>query len=806
MHTPNNTSEKIEQKLKNLFSIAKSKSIFVAKTIIEFIRPKPNEPFFNRMVRYCWYACAIFWFSLLVFFKGVEYNLFNLFGNLPSTARLEKPKIPLVSEIYTHDKKLLGKYFRENRSMVHYDKISPYLIQALIATEDARFHEHSGIDLPAIFGVLFHNAIGSNRGGGSTLTQQLAKNLFKTRMGASQGRLGNVPIIKVLIIKTKEWITAINLEQNYTKEEIIEMYLNTVDFGNDAYGIKIASKTFFNKTPATLNLQESAMLVGVLKATTAYNPFRNPKKALLRRNIVLGQMFKANYLGKKELDSICKLALAPKYTPEIMESGVSMHFKDYLTMQLEKICAEKGLDLHADGLKIYTTIDSRLQKYAEESVAENMKNLQRNFFEHWRGQNPWTDKRGKELPNYLEQALEKTKVYQYYTKLHPNRPDSVQMLLHSPKEMKVFTWNGEKDTLLSSFDSLRYYKHIMHTGVMSMNPYSGEIKAWVGDINYKYFKYDNVRQAHRQPGSTFKPFVYAAAFDSASKDYPQGMSPCTRIVDRPVQILYMEDGKPKTWSPHNADWYCSLDTITLRYAMARSFNTVTAQLTQKIGWETVIEYAKRMGISSQMAPFPSVCLGANDVTVYEMTAAYCTFMNEGIWTEPQVISKIEDKNGKVIYRPNPKRKRAIKPETAFLMKYMLRGSMLEPLGTSGALWRFKIHDNGHEVGGKTGTSSNHADGWYMGVTKDLVTGTWVGGEDRSIHFRTSDLGEGSKMALPIFGRYIEKVYNSDLYDYPKGGFTKPKNIKITKPYQCQVKIVKDSTKTDRDSVRVVILE
>jgi penicillin-binding protein 1A len=800
LNTDKQTPVNLEQNLKKLFEFVTTKLSFFWKQTIEFIRPKPNEPFFNRTVRYFWYAFFGFWFSLLVFFKSVEYNLFNLFGTLPSTARLEKPKIPLVSEIYTHDKKLLGKYFRENRSMVHYNKISPYLIQALVATEDARFQEHSGIDLPAIFGVLFHNITGSNRGGGSTLTQQLAKNLFQTRMGASQGRLGNVPIIKVLIIKTKEWITAINLEKNYTKEEIIEMYLNTVDFGNDSYGIKIASKTFFNKTPASLNVQEAAMLVGVLKATTAYNPFRNPKKALFRRNTVLGQMLKSNNLTKKELDSVSKLPLVPKYTPEIMESGVSMHFKDYLTMQLEKICAERGLDLHADGLKIYTTIDSRLQKFAEESVAENMKVLQTKFFEHWKGQNPWTDKKGRELPNYLEQAIEKTKIFQYYTKLHPNRPDSVMLLLKSPKEMKVFTWNGERDTLLSSFDSLRYYKHIMHTGVMSMNPYSGEIKAWVGDINYRYFKYDNVRQARRQPGSTFKPFVYAAAFDSA------GMSPCTRIVDRPVQILYMEDGKPKTWSPHNADWYCSLDTITLRYAMARSFNTVTAQLTQKIGWETVIEYAKRIGITSPMASFPSVCLGANDVTVYEMTAAYCVFMNEGIWTEPQVISKIEDKNGKVIYRPNPKRKRAVTPETAFLMKQMLRGSMVEPMGTSGALWRFNIHDKGMEVGGKTGTSSNHADGWYMGVTKDLVTGTWVGGEDRSIHFRTSDLGEGSKMALPIFGRYIEKVYNSGLYDYTKGGFTKEKNIKITKSYRCQVKIVKDSTKTDRDSVRVVILE
>lgn len=791
------TPENLEHNLRKMLLQVQQTLVKGFKTTIEFIRPKPNEPFFSKAIRYTWYAFFIFWFGGFIFFKSVEYNIFNLFGKLPTVARLEKPKIPLVSEVYTHDRKLIGKYFRENRSMVHYNKISVHLINALVATEDARFYDHSGIDLPAIFGVLVKNLLGANRGGGSTLTQQLAKNLFKTRMGASQGHLGRVPFLKTLIIKTKEWITAINLEKNYTKDEIIEMYFNTVDFGNEAYGIKIASKTFFNQTPAGLSMQEAAVLVGVLKATTAYNPFRNPKKALQRRNVVLGQMQKYNFITQRELDSVIKLPIITKYTPEVMESGVGMHFKDYLTMQIEKVCAEKGLDLYADGLKIYTTIDSRLQKFAEESVAENMRNLQARFFEHWRGQNPWTDKRGKELPDYAEKALEKTKIFQYYTKLHPTRPDSVMLLLKSPKEMTVFSWNGERDTLMSSLDSIKYYKHILHTGVMSMNPYSGEIKAWVGDINYKFFKYDNVRQARRQPGSTFKPFVYAAAFDSG------GMSPCTKIVDRPVQILYIEEGKTKTWSPHNADWYCSLDTITLRYAMAKSLNTVTAQITQKIGWETVIEYAKRIGISSPMEVFPSVCLGSNDVTVYEMTAAYSVFMNEGIWTEPQVISKIEDKNGKVIYRPNPKRKRAITPETAFFMKYMLRGSLTEFQGTSGGLWRYQIHDKGMEVGGKTGTSSNHADGWYMGVTKDLVTGVWVGGDDRAIHFRTSDYGEGAKMALPIFGRYIEKVYNSGLYDYPKGGFTKEKNIKLTKPYQCGVRVIRDSTKTGRDSIRVV---
>jgi penicillin-binding protein 1A len=800
---PNNPSpQNLEQHLLLLYTKSKTGLKFFLQSTYNFIKPQPNEQAYQKAVRYLWYAFFGAWFVLFLSFKIVEFNPFNLFGSLPSVAHLEKPKIPLASEVYTHDKKLIGKYFRENRSMVHFEKLSPHLTQSLISTEDARFEQHSGIDLPAMFGVAFYNLLGNRRGGGSTLTQQLAKNLFKTRRDASRGYLGAVPVVGTVIIKMKEWITAINLEKNYTKDEIVEMYLNTVDFGNEAFGIKIASKVFFNKTPATLNLQEAAMLIGVLKATTYYNPFRNPNKALQRRNTVLGQLLKYEHISQKETDSLCKLPLGTKYTPEVMESGVSMHFHDYLTLTLEKICAARGLDLHADGLKVYVTIDSRLQKLAEESVNENMSLLQSRFFEHWKGLNPWTDKRGKELPAYLEKEMQKSKLFQHYTQLHPNNEDSVWLLLKSPKEMTVFAWNNqsEKDTLLSSFDSLRYYKHILHTGMMSMNPYSGEIKTWVGDINYRYFKYDNVRQARRQPGSTFKPFVYAAAIDTG------GMSPCTKMVDEPVSILYMEDGKAKTWSPHNADWYCSKDTIPLRYALARSLNTITAQITKKLGWETVIRYAKKIGINSPMENFPAVCLGSNDVTVYEMTAAYATFMNDGIWTEPQVISKIEDKNGKVIYRPIPKRKRAISPETAFMIKLMLRGSLIEPLGTSGGLWRYDIH-RGHEVGGKTGTSSNHADGWYMGITKDLVAGVWVGGEDRSIHFRTSDYGEGAKMAMPIFGRYIEKVYNAGFHDYTKGGFTKKNTgLQISKPYQCPVKLVKDSTKTGKDSMRVVMVE
>jgi penicillin-binding protein 1A len=792
--TPQSTFEKDLQQNLTVFA---TKVIATIKNFIQFISPKPNEPFFIKSIRYAWLSFFALVFGILVLFKMVEYNFLYLFGTLPPISKLENPKIPLASEVYTSDGKLIGKYFRENRSMVHYRDLPLHMVHALVATEDVRFYDHSGIDLNAIFGVVLYTLRGDRRGG-STLTQQLAKNMFKTRMGGTHGYLGRISLLRTPIIKIKEWITAINLEENYTKEEIIEMYLNTVDFGNESFGVKIASKTFFNKHPRDLSVQEAAVLVGVLKATTSYNPLRNPEKSLQRRNVVLQQMLKYNYLSQKDYDRVINTKIETRYTPERYEKGVSMHFHDFLSLQLEKWCEENDRDLYADGLKIYTTIDSRLQKFAEEAVAQHMSTLQGRFFDHWRGMNPWTDRRGKEVPNYIETEIKKTKIYQQYLKLHPNNLDSVMLLLKSPKEMKIFTWKGERDTLLSSWDSMRYYKHILHTGMMSMEPYTGQIKAWVGDINYQFFKYDNVRQARRQPGSTFKPFVYATAFEAG------GMSPCSRKVDRPVSILYMEDGKSKTWSPHNADWQCSYDTITLKHAMGRSLNTITAQITQELGWDKVIEYAHKIGIKSPMASFPSVCLGANDVTVYEMTAAYSTFMNDGVWTEPQCILKIEDKNGKTIYRPQPKRNRAISPETAFLMRQMLRGSLTEPMGTSGGLWRYQIHDKGMEVGGKTGTSSNHADGWYMGVTKDLVTGVWVGGDDLRIHFRTGELGEGAKMAMPIFGLYTEKVYNAGLPTYQKGGFTKQKTgIRLTKNYQCRTIVVKDSTKTDKDSVRLV---
>jgi penicillin-binding protein 1A len=760
-------------------------------------RGQPNEGTFQKWSRRCWKGLIYFIVAFFLYFKAVEYNFLFLFGEMPSIAQLENPKIPTASELYSEDGVLLGRYYLENRSPVKYEEISPYLINALIATEDIRFYEHSGIDLTALSSVIVNTILDagkSSRGGGSTISQQLAKNLFKTREGGSQGLLGKIPMIKTLIIKTKEWITAVNLEKAYSKEEILTMYLNTVDFGSNAYGIKTAAKTFFATTPKQVNVQQAATLIGLLKAPTYYSPILRPENSIRRRNIVLAQMEKYGFLDSITFAKVHKAPLGVKFTTENAEDGAGTYFRGVMNNYLLKWCEENGYDLYADGLKIYTTIDSHIQKYAEEAVEERMRELQAKFYDHWRGMNPWRDRSGKEIPNYIENAVRSTKWYKALAIKLRGDTAAINKVINTPRKMTVFSWRGEIDTLLSPVDSIKYYKHFLHAGLMAMDPYSGYIRAWVGGINYKYFKFDHVKQSRRQPGSTFKPFVYAAAIDSF------GFSPCSKMVDSPITINYVENGEKKFWAPHNADWNYSYDTVSLRYGIGRSLNTIAAKLIKEIGWHSVINYARKMGITSPLDTVPAVGLGTSDVSLYEMVGAYGTFLNSGVWTEPMFITRIEDKNGRIIQRFNPKRRRALSPESAFLMVYMLRGSMQEPGGTSARLYSYRGLWGNNEIGGKTGTSTSHADGWYIGITKDLVAGVWVGGEDRSIHFRTSDLGEGSKTALPIFGTFMEKVY-ADTTDLgvSKGRFPTEKelNIRVTKPYFCPTPI-----KPKPDSVRI----
>jgi penicillin-binding protein 1A len=531
----------------------------------------------------------------------------------------------------------------------------------------------------------------------------------------------------------------------------------------------------------------------VLKAPTTYNPRFNPKNALARRNVVLHQMARNQVITSAQADSLSQLPITLKYQVEQHLDGVPAYYRQAVNEFVRTWAEKHELDMYSDGLKIYLTIDSRMQNLAEEALREKMKTLQNRFEGHWRGRNPWVDDQDKEIPGFIESAIKRTGVYQSLKNKYGNDTAAINRALNEPKVMTVFSYKGPKEMTMSSMDSLRYYKRFLRAGMMTMDPFTGHIKAWVGGIDYENFKYDHVKQAKRQPGSTFKPFVYAAAID-------QGYSPCDKIQDQRVTIKYVENGKPMEWTPNNADHSITGRQMTLRHAMGRSINTVTAQLTEAIGPEAVRKFARRLGITSPMQAVPSIGLGSNDVNIYEMVNAYSTFVNNGFLNKPMLVLRIEDRSGNVIEQFNPQQKRVITEETAFLMVHMLKGSMEEPGGTSQALWEYDLWKKGNQIGGKTGTTSNHSDGWYMGVSKNLVTGVWVGGEDRSIHFRTSATGEGSKTALPIYGRFMEKVYKDPNLGIKLGAFPKP-SVKINKPYNCitvmprKPKIV-DSTAVD----------
>ncbi|HEY8400142.1 MAG TPA: transglycosylase domain-containing protein [Cytophagaceae bacterium] len=706
--------------------------------------------------------------SLVLYVFLVSVNFWNLFGEMPTLDVLENPRSEVASELYTSDNILLGKYFRENRTPVEYEELSPNLVNALIATEDSRFEYHAGIDLRGMLRVLTKSIfLGQrNAGGGSTLSQQLAKNLFSTRSAKYEGKLSKVPGLRTVIIKTKEWITAIKIERAYTKKEIMTMYLNTVDFGSNAFGIKVASKTFFNTTPDNLTIPQASVLVGLLKAPTYYSPVLNPENSLGRRNVVLEQMYKYGFLSRELKDSLQKTPITLTYDVENHNKGLATYFRSVITNYLLAWCKERGFDLYADGLKIYTTIDSRLQKYAEEAVQQHMKTLQANFFEHWKGRNPWVDEEGKEIKDFLIYAAKRSDRYKNLKKQFGSDTVKIWEVMKTPIKMRVFSWNGEIDTLLSPLDSIKYYKHFLRTGFMAMDPHTGHIKAWVGGIDHKHFKYDHVKQGKRQPGSTFKPIVYASAIDL-------GYSPCYEVIDAPVTFPTHDENK--TWTPQNSTGKgFSGEVYTIRKAMANSINSITAYMMKKIGPETVVDYAKRLGITSPLEAVPALCLGVNDVSVYELVGAYSTFVNEGVWTEPFYITKIEDKNGNLLQEFTPKTVEVLNEESAYLMLHMLKGATEEKGGTALGLNRYGLLWNGAEIGAKTGTTQNYSDGWFIGVTSKLAAGVWVGGEDRSIHFRTMDLGQGSRMAMPIWALFMQKVFADPSVGIPKEKFPPPK--------------------------------
>lgn len=722
----------------------------------------------GKTIKYLWMAFFGGLILFILFVWMVSINFLGLFGALPDFKALENPESELASELYSADGVLLGTYFRENRSPVNFEDLSPNLVSALIATEDVRFEEHSGIDMMAMLRVFVKSILlGQDAGGGSTLSQQTAKNLFKTRTDASQGILSSVPGLRMLIIKTKEWIVATQLERAYTKNEILTLYLNTSEFGSNAYGIKTAAATFFNKTPAELNIQESAVLVGLFKAPTYYSPVFNPDNSLRRRNTVLGQMLKNDLLSQEEFDSISKLPIELDYRVQNQNQGLATYFREIVKADLLKWAKENlksdgtSYDLFGDGLKIYVTLDSRMQRYAEEAVREHMSELQKAFYKEMGNREPWIDESFRVIPNFIEDAVKRTEAYRLLKVRYGDNTDSINFKLNEKKKMRVFSWDGERDTLMSTMDSIRYYKKFLRTGFMSMDPHTGHVKAWVGGIDHKFFKFDHVKQGKRQPGSTFKPFVYAAAIEN-------GYSPCYSVIDQPVEVYI--PGQP-TWSPSNADGKFSYEKMTIRRAMAKSVNSITAYMMKKLSPKIVLETARRLGVTSDLQEVPSLALGVNDVSVFEMVGAFGTFVNKGEHTTPYYIDRIEDKNGNVIQQFTPRKRPAMSEEHAYLMTYMLRGGFEEEDGTSQGVPR-TLRD-GNELGGKTGTTQNASDGWYMGISKDLVSGAWVGGDDRAIHFRSWTAGQGGRTARPIWVKYMTKVYADQSLGYTKGPFPRP---------------------------------
>lgn len=752
----------------------------------------------NRYRGLVWYKkmANVFITSVVLFMLYlflVDINFLWLFGKSPGLSSISNPTQSEASIIYTADGKVLGKYFRENRTPVKFEDISPKLIKTLVSTEDERFYHHFGIDFQGVFAAIKDMTKGRSRGA-STITQQLVKNMYKTRNLYSTGFFGYIPGLKLVVMKTKEWTTAVKIEMFYNKNEILTMYFNTVDFGSNAFGIHTAAKTFFNTTPDKLNYEQSATLVGLLKATSSYSPIAHPKRSKERRNVVLENLFQHNVITRNECDSLKKIPIRLNFSIEQTIDGDALHFRAYLDKYLQDWENETGYDIYGDGLKIYVTIDSRMQKYAEESVNKQMRQLQQRFFDHWRGQNPWQDENHKDIVNFVEDIAKKTKAYAHLVAKYDDNTDSINYYLNKPHRTKVFDYKlGSKDTTLSVMDSIRYMNHFMHSSFVAMEPETGNVKAWVGDIDFKFWQYDKVAQSKRQPGSTFKLFVYTAAIMN-------GMSPCDMMTDKPVTWTYDENGVQKSWNPRNANGYCLGYPVSLKNAFAQSINTVAVQLAQKVGIPEIIKYAHLLGIQTPLEDKPSTCLGSSDVSLLELVNSFGTVINEGVYHEPILVTRIEDKEGNVIYQPNKVQKRVIPYEAAWLMTALLKGGMTEPGGTTQALWSWDLFKH-TDFGGKTGTSSNHSDAWFVGVSPKLVGGAWVGGEHRSVHFRTGQLGQGSRTALPIFGSFMEKVLKDESLKQYRGKFpTKPKEP-ISRNYSCHTPYIpKDSTALDSTAI------
>lgn len=769
------TSQKQENRPMNM-----KKSIIVRalswcwKTVKRFFK------WYFSLYRKPWYVKAVtIVLSLIVlifmYFGMVDINFLGLFGRSPGFAQIKDPITYEASEIYSADSVMIGKFFNENRTPVKYEDVNPSFWSTLVAVEDERFYKHHGIDLEGLVAALKDAVLKHEGRGASTITQQLAKNMFRVRTEYSTGILGNIPGLKLLIMKSKEWIIATKIEMIYDKKDILVMYANTVDFGSNAYGIKTACKTYFGTTPNKLTFEQSAVLVGMLKATTYYNPIVNPSNCLKRRNVILTMLADKGIISTSESDSLKKVPIKLDYSVENNYDGQALYFRAAVAKELSEWCKDKGYDLYSNGLKIYTTIDTRMQKMAEEAVTRQMRIVQRNFNNHWGKEEPWQDERHHVIEGFIEDIAQRLPVYKQLTKKFPNSPDSVEYYLNMPHKVTLFDYEkGTIEAEMSTMDSIRYMVRFMHCAFVAMEPQTGHVKAWVGDIDFDTWKYDKVK-AMRQPGSTFKLFVYTEAMN-------QGLSPCDLYRDEYIS-MDVYDAKKDTmtrWTPTNADGHFTGDTMPLKAAFARSVNSIAVRLGQDMGISNIASTAHDMGIVSPLDETPSLALGSSDVNLLEMANAYSCIANNGKHVEPVLVTMIIDKDGNVVYRAPQTEKLALTSRTAFLVQQLLMGGMREPGGTSMALWSF-VRDfvKDTDFGGKTGTSNNHSDAWFMAVTPNIVCGAWVGGEYRCIHFRTGALGQGSRTALPVCGYFLQSLLSDDRFAKYHGKFQKPDDKSIT---------------------------
>ena len=739
---------------------------------------------YRKFVRFIWIAFAAGTLGVAGIFGAASAGLL---GTMPDFRQLENPKTNLATQIISADNTVLGKfYFNDNRTPISYDEIPSSMIDALVATEDERFYSHSGIDFKGTARALFY--LGS-KGGGSTITQQLARQLFTGVRSRNK--------LEAVIQKIKEWVIAIRLERRYTKSEIITMYLNIYDFNYNADGIRSASAIYFSKMPKEMSLSESAMLVGMLKNSSLYNPLRRPELVRERRNIVYQQMLRNNLIDQKEKDSLAALPIEVDFNPQSHREGIATYFRAYLQKFMRSWIANNpkedgsSYNLYLDGLSIYTTIDSRLQTYAEQAVGAHMSTLQKEFFrqnsEAFNPTAPFLEIKDDEVERIMEQAKQRS---ERWRKMKARGIDEAGILasFDEPTEMEVFGWNGDIDTVMTPTDSIRYYKHFLRAGMMSMEPQSGHVKAWVGGINYRHFQFDHVMQGKRQIGSTFKPFVYATAIDQLK------LSPCDSLPDGYYCVEPAKFGAHDAWCPKNSgDRY--IGKRTLKNALANSVNTISARLIDKVGPRPVANLARNLGVTSYIPSVPAIALGSADLSVYEMVGAYSSFANKGIYVKPVLVTRIEDKNGTVIYQATPETKDVLSEESAYVTLKLLEGVTeagsgirLRHVGADKTNPIFRDIVTGYPyafenpIAGKTGTTQNQSDGWFIGMVPNLATGVWVGGEDRATHFETITFGQGATMALPIWASYMKACYADSTLTVSQEPFEAPAYVSI--PLDC----------------------